>query len=421
MSEKIAAPKGMEDLLPPQSGRWQNLEATLRGIARVFGFGEMRFPAFEYTELFLRGIGDTTDVVQKEMFTFRDRGDRSVTLRPEGTASVVRAFIEHGLHVNAMPQKFYYIAPNFRAEKPQKGRLRQHHQFGVECFGSDRPAADAEVIALGYSVFEKTGIANHVKLKINSMGCPECRPKYNAALKAYLDGQSAALCETCRERLERNPARVLDCKNAPCKAIAANAPRFPDYLCSDCSEHFDGVKSCLDGLGIQYELDPFIVRGLDYYNRTVFEFVTDLIGAQSTVCGGGRYDGLVKTLGGPPVPALGFGMGIERLLLTLEAADRAPGTLPGCRLYVAPLGSEAGALAMKICAGLRRLDIAAEHDLCGRGLNAQMKYADKIGAEWVLVLGENEVSGNTGKLKNMREKTELQCNLDAGEIAEKLS
>ena len=333
--------RGTEDVLPADSYKWQHVEQTALAIARDFGFREMRTPVFEHTVLFQRSVGETTDVVQKEMYTFDDKGGRSITLRPEGTAGAVRAFLQRGLNNEALPVKASYITSCYRYENPQAGRLREFHQFGVECFGAAAPQADAEVIALAHTVLETLGVTG-VSLHINSIGCPACRAKYHEALKAYFSARKDQLCETCLGRLERNPMRILDCKSPVCSALAAEAPVILDYLCDDCAAHFQAVKGCLEEAELPYTVDPRIVRGLDYYTRTVFEFVSDALGAQAVVCGGGRYDGLCQELGGPSIPSLGFGMGLERLLLVMEAKNcNFPEPPRWCKLYLAPMGERA--------------------------------------------------------------------------------
>ncbi|MDO4458727.1 MAG: histidine--tRNA ligase, partial [Clostridia bacterium] len=333
-------PKGTQDLLPKDTAKWQLVEDVMRNEASVHGFGEIRTPVFEHTELFLRGVGDTTDVVEKQMYTFEDKGGRSITLKPEGTAGAVRSFLESGIYNDGYPVKLYYMTPCYRYEKPQAGRLREFHQFGVEMFGAAEPVADAEVIMLAKNIFDRLGVQN-LTLYINSIGCPECRAKYHQALKDYFGQYKDELCETCNSRLERNPMRILDCKSPICKKIAEGAPKIIDYLCDDCSAHFEGVKSYLDAAGVEYEIDPNIVRGLDYYTRTVFEFVSNDLGAQSTVCGGGRYDGLVEEMGGKPTPGLGFGMGLERLMLVLEAQKIEFPEDKLCEVFIASMGAEA--------------------------------------------------------------------------------
>ena len=405
------APRGTQDVLPADVYRWQHIERTALTAAANSGYREIRTPVFEHTELFHRSVGETTDVVQKEMYTFEDKGNRSVTLRPEGTASAVRSILEHGLLNGPLPLKVCYIASCYRYEKPQAGRLREFHQFGVECFGAAAPGADAEVIALAKEILDTLQITG-VSLHLNSIGCPTCRGEYHKALIAYFEERQEALCDTCRDRLHRNPMRILDCKNPDCAAAAAGAPVMLDYLCEDCRAHFEGVKGCLSAAEIPFEIDPRIVRGLDYYTRTVFEFVSDALGAQAVVCGGGRYDGMVQELGGQPTPALGFGMGLERLLLVMEAVG-APFPEPaGCDLYLAPMGEAAARRCFAIAAGLRQGGVSVETDLTGRGLKAQMKYADKIGARWVIVVGEEELASGVARLKDMATGGQEEIRLD---------
>lgn len=394
------APRGTGDVLPADSARWQHVEQTALTVAKNFGYREVRTPVFEHTELFHRSVGETTDVVQKEMYTFEDKGNRSITLRPEGTAGAARCLLEHSLHNDALPVKVAYITSCYRYEKPQAGRLREFHQFGVECFGAAAPQADAEVIALAKGVLDMLNITG-VSLHINSIGCPTCRAKYHAALKAYFESHRDELCETCLGRLERNPMRILDCKSPVCSGIAADAPVMIDYLCDECRDHFTEVRACLDTAGIPYELDTRIVRGLDYYTRTVFEFVSDALGAQAVVAGGGRYDGLIEELGGPHLPSLGFAMGLERLLMVMDAIGAEFPATTRCELYLAPMGAAATRRCFEIADGLRQGGVSVETDLVGRGLKAQMKYADKIGARWVLVIGDNELETGRAQLKDM--------------------
>lgn len=401
MAEINKAPRGTNDILPVDSAKWQYVEKKMLETAALFGFGEIRLPVFEHTEVFTKSVGDTTDVVQKEMYTFLDKGNRSVTLRPELTAGVVRSVIEHGLLSGPMPLKVCYIGGCYRYEKPQAGRLREFHQFGVECFGAQNPAADAEVILLADTLLRSLGLSSY-KLHINSIGCPECRKNYHNALKEYFNSKKDGLCHTCLERLERNPMRILDCKSPECAAIAADAPYMLDYLCSDCREHFEGVKHHLDSAGTEYEIDGRIVRGLDYYTKTVFEFVSNSLGAQSTVCGGGRYDGLVEQMHGQATPALGFGMGIERLLMIMDAENAPFPTVPSADVYLAPMGSAAALKATALCKTLRDEGFSALTDVTGRGLKAQMKYADKIGACYTVVLGDDELAAGNAKIKNMK-------------------
>ena len=405
------APKGTQDLLPSESAKWRTVEQVMRSEAAVHGFGEVRTPVFEHTELFLRSVGDTTDVVEKQMYTFNDKGGRSVTLRPEGTASAVRAMLEHGVYNDGLPVKVYYHTSCYRYEKPQAGRLREFHQFGVEMFGAADPAADAEVIGLAKGIFDRLGVRN-LTLELNSIGCPTCRARYHQALKDYFAGYQDQLCETCQSRLQRNPMRILDCKSPVCSKIAENAPEILDYLCDDCREHFEGVQY-LRQAGIAFTINPTIVRGLDYYTRTVFEFVSNDLGAQSTVCGGGRYDGLVEQMGGKPTPGLGFGLGMERLMLVLQAQGiELPGD-PPCEVLIASMGKKASCRAFVLAEQLHRCGVAASCEVCGRSLKAQMKYANKIGAAFTLVLGDEELAAGKAKIKNM--KTGEQKSISLGD------
>lgn len=419
MALLTGAPRGTKDVLPSESYKWQYMECTLRKAAADFGFSEIRFPTFEHTELFLRSVGDTTDVVQKEMYTFEDKGGRSITLRPEGTASVARSFVENSLFGAGLPVKVYYIAPNFRYEKPQAGRLREHHQFGVEYFGSERPEAEAEVISLADTFLRRLGLKDlHVQL--NSIGCRECRPSFHGALKEYFGQHTAELCPTCLERMERNPLRILDCKNESCAKVAEGAPIGLDYLCPDCQSHFETVQMYLKAMGIDFTINPKIVRGLDYYVRTVFEFVSDAIGAQGTVCGGGRYDGLVSAIGGKDVPGLGFGSGIERLLLVMEAQGIEIPKPYGCDVFLAGLGEETSLPVEQLIFKLRQLGVSAERDTMGRGLKAQMKYADRIDAKHTIVIGSDELERGVVSLKQMETGEQVECPLDAQEIANRV-
>lgn len=395
----INIPKGTKDVLPSESYKWHYVERIARETADLYCLNEIRTPTFEHTELFLRGVGDTTDIVNKEMYTFRDKGDRSITLKPEGTAGVARSFIENGLFNGAMPLKMYYITPVFRYENPQKGRLREHHQFGVEVYGGAGADTDAEVIKLAYTVLKKCGLS--VKLYINSMGCPDCRKKYNEALKGYFADKLDKLCPTCRERYNKNPLRILDCKEEECKALCKDAPKIIDYLCEDCSAHFKKLQELLTDCGVAYEINPFIVRGLDYYTKTVFEFVTTALGSQGTVCGGGRYDNLISQLGGTPTCGVGFGMGIERLLMLMEAENVIIPAHENVKLYIATMGDAAYKKAFEIVSALRDKGVKAEVDHAGRGIKAQFKYADKIHAENVVTLGENELASGIAQIKHM--------------------
>ena len=409
MIQKI---KGTMDLFPEDTVLFRYMEKIMREEAARYGFGEIRIPTFENTELFVRGVGDTTDVVQKEMYTFVDRDEhRSISLRPEGTASVARALIENGKYSDPMPLKYYYIISCFRHEKPQAGRSREFFQFGTEMFGSDSPAADATVIAVAASVLRRLGLKN-IKLHINSIGCPECRPNYRAALVEYYSSHEAAICDTCKDRLKKNPLRLLDCKNPPCAALAKGAPRTVDHLCETCEKKFATLTAMLDKMDIPYEIDSGIVRGLDYYTGTVFEFIAEGIGAQSTVCGGGRYNGLVESLGGPSLPGIGFGMGLTRVILAMKEQGLDKEILAALpRLYIAALGDSAVVEAMAITERLRREGVFAECDVIGRSLKAQMKYANKIGAEYTLILGDSEIEGGKAQLRNMKDGTQTEVDL----------
>lgn len=403
--------KGTKDVLPNESYKNQYIEATCLGVAENFGYKEMRTPVFEHTELFQRGVGDTTDVVQKEMYTFDDKGGRSITLRPEGTAGAARAFLENGLSNEALPQKICYLISCYRYEKPQAGRLREFHQFGIECFGATSPLADAEMISLAKQIFDELGVKD-LHLELNSIGCPECRAEYHKALKEYFSQYKDKLCDTCNDRLERNPMRILDCKSPVCSEIAKGAPVVLDYLCDECREHFQKVKSYLDAANIEYIVNPQIVRGLDYYTKTVFEFVSDAIGSQGTVCGGGRYDGLLEELGGQHTPSLGFGMGLERLQLVMEAqgCDFPEPSRPD--LFIVAMGEKATLKAVEIAKDMRDEGFSVVYDLNGRSLRAQMKYADKLGAKFNVVIGDNEVENKVVSLKDMSTGESSEINLD---------
>lgn len=403
---------GAEDVLPKDSYKWQFVESLMRSEADSFGFKEIRTPVFEHTELFRRGVGDTTDVVQKEMYTFDTKGGTSLTLRPEGTAGAARALLEHAIYNDGLPVKVYYLVSCYRYEKKQANRYREFHQFGLETYGTASPAADAEMICAAQSIFDRLQIGDKLTLELNSIGCPKCRAKYYQALKDYFAQYTSELCETCLSRLERNPMRILDCKSPVCSKIAEGAPTVLDYICDDCREHFEGVKRLLDNAGVKYIVNPKIVRGLDYYTRTVFEFVTNSLGAQGTVCGGGRYDGLIEELGGQSLPSLGFALGIERLLALLDAEGVELPKPEQCGLYIATMGENAQAKAFDLLGQVRNCSIQAETDIVGRSLRAQMKYADKIGAKFSLVLGDNEIAENKAELKNMETGEKRKINLD---------
>ena len=410
MAQKITGPRGTQDVSPYESYKWLLLENKLREVVDQYGFKEIRTPTFEHTELFLRGIGDTTDVVNKEMYTFEDKGKRSITLRPEGTASTVRSVLEKGILNEGLPLKAYYILSCFRYEKPQAGRLREFHQLGIELFGAQDYTADAEVIATGARILKELGLTA-VKLNINSIGCPNCRPKYHEKLKEYFAQHIDGMCEDCKARFEKNPLRLLDCKEEKCSAIAKNAPVVIEHLCDECHDHFEGLKNTLDAMGVDYAINTKIVRGLDYYTKTVFEFVYDGIGSQGTVCGGGRYDGLFEELGGNHVPAVGFGMGLERLLLTLEAEGISLGEDSVPEIFFANIGEAAKVYAFTLAEKARAEGMRAQSDLMGRSLKAQMKYADKIKAIYTVVLGDDEVANQSAVAKNMLTKEQITLDL----------
>ena len=419
MSLITKAPRGTQDVLPSQSYKNRFLESTLLEIADEFGFKEIRTPVFEHTELFTRSVGDTTDVVQKEMYTFKDKGERSITLRPEGTAGAARAFLEHGLYNEPLPQKVCYLTSCYRYEKPQAGRLREFHQFGVECFGTASPAADAEVISLANEIFGFFGVED-IHLEINSIGCPECRKKYHAALKEYFESKKESLCPTCLERLDKNPMRILDCKSPICSEIAAKAPIVLDYLCDDCADHFKKVQQYLDEMLIPYSINPQIVRGLDYYTRTVFEFVSDSIGAQGTVCGGGRYNGLVQEIGGPDLPGVGFGMGVARLVRVMDLLGIEIPRPNVTDVFVCTMGDNARLAGIKLVNQLRRADVKADMDHNKRSLKAQFKFADKCGARYVIVLGEDDLAQGVAKLRNMQTHEESDISLSDIDTIQKI-
>lgn len=404
-------PKGTQDVLPKDSYKWITVEQVASEAAKQFGFKEIRIPTFEDTGLFIRSVGDTTDVVQKEMYTVSAAGGSTFTLRPEGTAGTIRALMENGILNEGFPQKVFYIISCFRHEKPQAGRLREFHQFGCEMVGAANARADADVISLAKSVLDRLGLTG-IELNINSIGCPKCRAEYHKALKAYFEQYKDKLCETCQQRLEKNPMRILDCKSAEDQEIAKNAPVILDYLCDECSEHFTQLKNNLKLMNIEYKVNPRIVRGLDYYTKTVFEFITTDIGAQGTICGGGRYDGLIEQLGGKPTPALGFGMGLERLILTMQNQNCDFIEFEKCNVYIATMGEKSEHKAIELVNSLREEGFFVEYDLVGRGLKAQMKYADKIEADYVIVLGDNELVTETAKLKNMKTGEQTDIKID---------
>lgn len=390
------APRGTKDVVPQESYKWHYIENKITDICRRFGYKEVRIPVFEHTEVFERGVGDTTDVVQKEMYTFNDKGGRSITLRPEGTSGTVRCFLENNLFADAQPTKMYYMLSCYRYEKPQAGRLREFHQFGVESFGSPDSSIDAEVISLAMTLLKELGIKD-LKLYLNSIGCPKCRAEYNKKLCSYFGQYKEELCATCLTRLEKNPMRIIDCKVPSCGEIAKGAPKILNEQCPECTQHYKKVCAYLDAMGIEYEIDDSIVRGLDYYTTTVFEIKSEGM----VVCGGGRYNGLVEELGGKPTPGVGFGLGLERLLLALENQGLLPENTSDVKLYVANIGEKADLFAQKLVNDLRQSGICAEKDLMSRSLKAQMKYADKIGAEYTVVIGDDEIEKGVVTLKNM--------------------
>ena len=412
------APRGTKDITPKDAYKWNYVENKFREICSLFGYEEMRTPVFEHTELFKRSVGDTTDIVQKEMYSFTDKGGRDITLKPEGTAGVVRAFIENKLYADTQPTKLFYITPCFRYERPQAGRQRQFHQFGIEALGSDKPSLDAEVIALAVQFFTEVGLKD-LAVSINSVGCPTCRAEYNARLKEYLDKKSDVLCETCLERKDKNPMRVIDCKNPTCKENLNDIPFMVDHICDDCKDHFEKLQTYLKEMDINFVVDKTIVRGLDYYKKTAFEIISNDIGSQSTVCGGGRYDGLVEQLGGPKgVSGIGFGLGAERLLLTMENNNREIENPYATDIFIVTIGDEAKTKSFKLLKDLRTNHISAENDHLDRSVKAQFKYSDKINAKFTIVIGDDELANDTATLKNM--STSEQTTIKLSEIVQEL-
>lgn len=406
------APKGTKDILPSESYSWQYVEEKIRQIARLYGYREIRTPIFEHTDLFVRSVGDTTDIVQKEMFTFEDKGKRSITLKPEGTAGVVRAYIEHSLYAEPQPIKVYYITSCFRHERPQAGRQRQFNQFGVEVFGGKEASLDAEIISLAVKLFDSLAIKG-LKVNLNSIGCPDCRGPYHEKIKEYLGDNINSLCKSCSDRYEKNPLRILDCKEEGCKALIAGIPLILDNLCDECKDHFDQVKAFLDAKGIDYQINPLIVRGLDYYTKTVFEIISDSLGAQSTVCGGGRYDGLVEECGGPKTPGIGFAIGLERLMMILEAQKAIDIVEEPMDIYIATIGDMARLKASDLISVLREKGISADMDHVGRSIKAQFKYAGKQGYKFVCTIGENELTTGDLRIKNMKEGKEDSIRIES--------
>ncbi|GAA6309433.1 histidine--tRNA ligase [Intestinibacter bartlettii] len=412
------APRGTKDITPKDVYKWHYVEKKFREICALYGYEEIRTPIFEHTEVFARSVGDTTDVVQKEMYSFTDRGDRQLSLKPEGTAGVIRSFIENKMYADTQPTKLYYITPCFRYERPQAGRQRQFHQFGIEVLGSDGPSVDAEVISLAVQFFNEMGLKN-LSVNINSVGCPTCREEYNRKLKEYLDKKVDVLCETCLERKDKNPMRVIDCKNPHCKENLQDIPFMIDHLCDDCKDHFEKLQTYLKEMDINYVVDKTIVRGLDYYKKTAFEIISNDIGSQSTVCGGGRYDGLVEMLGGPKgISGIGFGLGVERLLLTLENNNIEIENPKSTDIYIATIGDAAKTKSFKLIKDLRSNHISADNDHLDKSLKAQFKYSDKLNAKYTVVIGDDELANDTATLKNM--KTSEQTTIKLSELVDEL-
>ena len=412
------APRGTKDITPKDVYKWHYVEKKFREICALYGYEEIRTPIFEHTEVFARSVGDTTDVVQKEMYSFTDRGDRQLSLKPEGTAGVIRSFIENKMYADTQPTKLYYITPCFRYERPQAGRQRQFHQFGIEVLGSDGPSVDAEVISLAVQFFNEMGLKN-LSVNINSVGCPTCREEYNRKLKEYLDKKVDVLCETCLERKDKNPMRVIDCKNPHCKENLKDIPFMIDHLCEDCKDHFDKLQTYLKEMDINYVVDKTIVRGLDYYKKTAFEIISNDIGSQSTVCGGGRYDGLVEMLGGPKgISGIGFALGAERLLLTLENNNIEIENPKSTDIYIATIGDAAKTKSFKLIKDLRTNHISADNDHLDKSLKAQFKYSDKLNAKYTVVIGDDELANDTATLKNM--KTSEQTTIKLSELVDEL-
>ena len=406
-----AAPRGTKDILPANVGAWRHVEKVMRCICSLYGYQEIRTPIFEHTELFLRGIGDTTDVVEKEMYTFTDRGNRSITLRPENTASVVRAYIENKLYAEPGPTKLFYMGPMFRYDRPQAGRMRQFHQFGVEALGTSNALIDAEVIMLAVQVLRELGLKD-LRLLINSVGCTKCRPIHREKLKAFFAPKLGELCEDCRSRYDRNPLRILDCKNEKCKELAQGAPSLTECLCDECKEHFSQLQDLLHSVNLEFEIDPNLVRGLDYYTKTAFEIQYSPLGAQSAVCGGGRYDGLVSEVGGPDTPGIGFAMGMERVLLALEKQELHATQENSVDVFIVSPAAQYASLAFKTVTELREAGLKAEIDSLGRSMKAQMKQANRLQAKKVLIFGEDEVSRGFVVLRDMETSEQTEVKLD---------
>ncbi|NLF80101.1 MAG: histidine--tRNA ligase [Clostridia bacterium] len=409
---QITRPRGTNDFLPEITAKWQEVEALLRCLCREYGYGEIRTPLFEDTELFSRGVGETTDIVQKEMYTFADHGGRSMTLRPENTASACRAYIENKLYGGVQPVKLYYLGPMFRYEKPQAGRFRQFHQFGLELFGSAAPAADAEVISFAWDLYHRLHIKG-LQLKINSVGCPACRPAYKTALQDYFRPYLGELCATCRDRFERNPLRIFDCKSEICRRIGAEAPLLLDSLCPECGEHFTAVQELLTTAAIPFELNPRLVRGLDYYTKTAFEIEVAGIGAQSALCGGGRYDGLIEEIGGTPTPAVGFALGMERIFAALAAQNDDIETTGCLDVYIiSGMDKRLKQAAFALACRLRGSGISVEMELGDKSFKAQMKAADRLQAAWTVIFGANEFAAGQAAVRNMASGEQIELPIE---------
>ncbi len=411
--KRFRAVRGVKDILPDRVGAWQHVERTFREVFNLYGYGEIRVPIFEETALFARGLGDSSDIVEKEMYTFPDKSGNSLTLRPEGTAPVVRAFLENGLDKLQPPVKLYYLGPMFRYERPQKGRLRQFHQIGCEFFGVAGAEADAELLQMVHTAFERLGVPG-LKLQINSLGDAQCRPQYREALIGYFRPRADELCENCRRRLETNPLRVLDCKAASCRELRRGAPRIDSFLCDPCGRHFESVKEYLEEWGVPYSVNPEMVRGLDYYTRTTFELTSERLGSQDAVAAGGRYDELVESFGGPPTPGLGFALGMERLVLLLPPGEGEEGALP--TVFVAALGETARRLALRWLVELRNRGVPAAMDYEGRSLKSQMRRADRMGARFVIMVGEAELEGGKVLLRDMATKNQEEIAIDSAVV-----
>ncbi len=407
----VKRPRGTNDFLPEDTAKWQYVEQILRDLCKDYGYEEIRTPIFEHTELFQRGVGDTTDIVQKEMYTFEDSGGRSITLRPENTAAAARAYIEDKLFANTQPTKLYYLGPMFRYERPQAGRFRQFHQFGAECFGTDSPAADAEIIALAWEFYRRLGLKG-LEVHLNSVGCPNCRPRHREKLQAFLRPRYEELCDTCKGRFEKNPLRILDCKSPVCQELTQGAPTTLDCLCDDCKAHFAAVQQYLDAAGIPYTIDNRLVRGLDYYTNTAFEIHMDGIGAQSAVCGGGRYNGLLREIGDRSIPGVGYAQGMERVFSCLDVQNIQIPVNNDKEVFIATLGDVTRVPAFRLLNQLREQGVRAEMDLLERSLKAQMKYADKYHVQYTVILGEDEIAKGVACIRDMSDSSQTEVSLE---------